>query len=435
VKRLVSLALAVSPLAGAELVTSATGGIAAVGGAGGHIASGDGIIAVDVMAGGRRCAVGYVAQVRAPDAPSITQRQTLDDDDDGRIDRIRMVTDRTLDNAFAGLTVTVAGYTVSGYAAGGAGNEFVVLLTEGAGGDTGIRPTVTISSNSSLVGGSWDARIPTDAGATPDDGAAPVLLTAAWSESDGDGVDAGDDLALGFSEVVNDGGLLVADLALPVANDALGDPPTITGDGTAVLHLALAGTPALTPGGTWSASASADGSPSGIRVATGTRITDDAGNPANTVPAAIDIGPTTSSIALVWSSGGTAAKPWALGTVTSGAAANSSASGLALGVRNAGDRSVAISVAVADSTPSGWEPAAGAGTNAFLAKSDLAPATPADPASYALTLANADAEMLALLRSGHSSGWGLYFQAPTALTVGGGIQQTIAITLTAQLAP
>ena len=88
-------------------------------------------------------------------APWITARETVDDDGDGQIDQIKITTDQALDDDFAGLTMTVAGYTVDSYVtnigAGGANdNVFYVKLQESGSADTEATPTVKVTANTTL---------------------------------------------------------------------------------------------------------------------------------------------------------------------------------------------------------------------------------------------------------------------------------------------
>ena len=47
--------------------------------------------------------------------PTITARETVDDDGDGQIDFIRITTDVDVNDDFGDLVMTVSGYTVTGY--------------------------------------------------------------------------------------------------------------------------------------------------------------------------------------------------------------------------------------------------------------------------------------------------------------------------------
>ena len=89
-------------------------------------------------------------------APAIAVRETIDSDADGQIDHIKITTDQALNDNFGDLTMTVSGYTVTGYVteigAGGVNdNVFYVQLTESGSPDTGVRPTVLVTANTLLT--------------------------------------------------------------------------------------------------------------------------------------------------------------------------------------------------------------------------------------------------------------------------------------------
>jgi hypothetical protein len=262
-----------------------------------------------------------------------------------------------------------------------------------------------------------------------------VLLSVLWTDGDGNGVDAGDTVLLTFSEDVNEtgGGLVPADLALPVANDAWGGF-SVAGSGDA-RTLTLSGSPFLTPGGVYSGAALGDGKPSGVDVVDGSHLRDAALNLLNTAGAVVDLGSASNTISIVWVSGGVAPKAWSLGTLGYGDEHNTSTDGIALALRNVGDGSIRMLAKTSDSSPSAWTPAASAGGNQFLVKADEAPLDPTESADYALTLSAGDQVLLPLIRSGQSGDLGLFFKSPTSITVGGGIQQTITVTLTAETPP
>ncbi|MEO1981222.1 MAG: DUF2341 domain-containing protein, partial [Fuerstiella sp.] len=93
----------------------------------------------------------FALNVAATTTPVITARETIDADGDGQIDQIRITTSEALDDDFTGLTITVTGYTVTGYSSDIANdNIFYVDLTEGGTADTGATPTVTVTANTSL---------------------------------------------------------------------------------------------------------------------------------------------------------------------------------------------------------------------------------------------------------------------------------------------
>lgn len=75
----------------------------------------------------------------APASPVITASQTVHMDADGQIDHIKVTMDENLDDDFSGLTMSVSGYTVTGYSTGSANdNIFYIDLTESGSADTGV---------------------------------------------------------------------------------------------------------------------------------------------------------------------------------------------------------------------------------------------------------------------------------------------------------
>ena len=111
-------------------------------------------------------------------APVITARETVDANADGQIDRIRFITDQALDDDFAGLTIDVDGYTVTGYSSDTPlDNIFYADLTQSGTPHTGATPTVTVTANTTLSNAGAE-NIPTDAGVAATDKAAPVILSA-----------------------------------------------------------------------------------------------------------------------------------------------------------------------------------------------------------------------------------------------------------------
>jgi autotransporter-associated beta strand protein len=225
--------------------------------------------------------------------PFVIARTTSDSDHDGHLDRIELVAGGPLTDDFSGLAVSVAGYTVVGYATGAAANDdrFEVLLQPQAGFDTGARPLVQVSANSSLatVGGTL-VQVETG-GTAPADGAPPVLVSAVWSGLGASGVAAGDPFTLTFSEPVATTGLVLGDLVLPVAGDTLGGGAASAipdQSGSRSVGFALPAGPAFTVAGTYAASALAAGSPSGIYLAVAAHVADLA-SPAN--PASVGSAP------------------------------------------------------------------------------------------------------------------------------------------------
>ena len=83
--------------------------------------------------------------------PVIIARETVDSNANGQIDQIKITTDQNLDDDFAGLTITVSGYPVTGYTSDIANDTiFYVNLTESGSPDTGATPTVTVTANTTL---------------------------------------------------------------------------------------------------------------------------------------------------------------------------------------------------------------------------------------------------------------------------------------------
>ena len=373
-------------------------------------------------------------------APTLTSRQTLDTNGNGRIDRIRLTFDRSLNDTFTGFMVAVTGYTVTGYVTGATANDAIIelQLTESGTQDTGVTPLVQITANTGLTDASGSGVIQVEGAATAaTDAAAPVLMSSAWTDGDANGVDAGDAITLTFSESVTVTGAVIADLGLPVSGDTLSTTTLANQSGT-TLSMTLAGSPLLTPGGAYGSGALTTGKPSGIFVANPLVVADAVGlNPATgNAASARDIGGS-NLLAIAWVTGSNP-KVWALGTTALGSAANTTAA-VDLALRNVGDSTANLTIAVAVSAPSGWAPAAvAAGTDQFLLKVDnagLPAADPTNPAAYELTLSTVGQSLISGLRSGLSTDFEFYLRTPTAITVGAGIQQTTTVTITAALPP
>ncbi len=75
---------------------------------------------------------------------------TEDKDGDGKIDRIRITCETSINNDFSGLQVAVTGYTVDHYEAGPYPTDFYVVLKELPTNDTGATPSWHIVTNTSL---------------------------------------------------------------------------------------------------------------------------------------------------------------------------------------------------------------------------------------------------------------------------------------------
>lgn len=378
--------------------------------------------------------------ISAP-APVITARETVDADGNGRIDAIRIVTDQPLSDNFAGLNITVGGYTLAGapYDTGGtAGDaEFFVRLVEQAlppfAGDTVATPAVTVVAGGGLG-------LSAGAGVAATDKAKPVLLKAEWINlGSADGVDAGDEIDLTFSEPVTTNNVvlsatpLASDLELPVSNDSW-DTSSLANQGpSALVAIALAGAPRLSPGGTYAPASLTAGSPSGIYVRDGTRILDQAAVPntalVQAVATAIDILPGAPAvIAVAWSDHSVAPLSWDLGEqdVAMTFTAATTVPPLILGVVNAGNVRSRFDAFVSPSSPSGWTASSSTGVDRFEMKMDAS--VPLDN-TFELDL-SAGTQVLAIgIYSGFARSFDLQFSTPTEITVGADVPQTIVVTV------
>jgi hypothetical protein len=376
--------------------------------------------------------------------PVITARQTQDLTGDGSIDNILVTTDLALNDTFTGLTATVAGYTVTGYAPGPFSNQFYIQFTQGGTPDTGTTPVVQITANTTLAASAGGQLMPVDgSGVVASDGAAPVLMSSSWTDGGSAGVSAGDTLSLTFSEPVTATSLGPADLGLPVLGDILSSTPAVSQSGSNTVTLTLAGTPQLCPGGTYSSSVLTAGAPSGIYIAVPSVITDAVGlSPVlGNSMSAVDIGPTTTLVAITWI-GATDPQTWALNAIPVGYVASSHGSSLDLQLANVGNCSVAITITSGTSGPSNsWSPAASAGVNEFLVKADnssnagTSGAGPLVASNYDVTVGSSATSLYSILLSGVSETFAIYFQAPLSITSGATSSQSIAIVLTAAVTP
>ena len=277
--------------------------------------------------------------------------------------------------------------------------------------------------------------------ATPTDKAKPVLIASTWTDGDANGVDAGDTIALTFSEAVTTSSMVVANFGLPVSGDSLATSTIANQAATTTVTVVLAGAPQLTPGGTYASGATTVGAASGVHLGSGANVSDAAANTGyvQSGASAVDLGPTTATaISIAWETGSDP-KLWAIGSVLAGTAHNTVATP-DLRVRNLSTGAVQLLVKTAASSPSGWTPAGAAGSNAFLMKCDhagtaSAGAGPTTAANYALTLTANNQIMHSLVYSGLLADFELYFAAPSTITIGGGRQQTITVTITAQVPP
>ena len=373
---------------------------------------------------------------------AITARETQDTKGNGYIGAVRMVANASLNGNFAGLQVAVAGYNVAGYSTGADDHEFLVLLTESGTHDTGATPGVKVVAPGNLGLGIVGSSETLSVDATPvtsTDKAKPVLVKA-WASQSAGGLEAGDKVYLQFSEAVTSNIALVADFALPVAWDTYGAGATVAtgqnGTDPTLVVITLGTNPQLTPGGLYSPGQLAASSPTGIYVEDGTRIADAAANTAlnQGVGAAVDLAPGLGSevVSICWADnpGDTQARSWSVGIAAPGATnVYSTVEANGLGVRNNGNvREKFTASCTRVSSPSGWTLASSAATDQFEVKADN---SGAPWGNYTLDFATGPKDIAVQKYSGQSQSFDLQFRLPTKLTTGGGIQQTVQVTIAA----
>jgi len=373
-------------------------------------------------------------------ALAITSRQTQDLNANGFLDHILVTTTQNLNNSFAGLMVTVAGYTVDHCAAGPSPTSFYIVLDEGGIPDTGATPAVQITANTSLAAYPGNQLLPTDVSpVTSTDEAPPVLMSSNWTDGGAGGVSAGDIVTLTFSEPVTTSGMVVSDLGLPVTSDSLSTTTISNQVDTTTITMTLAGTPRLTPGGIYSSGSLSAGEPTGINLADNSHIQDQVGLPGvvGSASSAVDLGPTTNLISINWVSGSDP-MTWALGAVSLGTIANTISSGLNLTIANVGNCNLNLTVTSAAGSPSNWLPGASAGLNTYMMLADSTGAStsaPSSPASYGLSLTTSQQSLVSGLLTGATTPFALYVQLPTTISSSAGVPQSVAITITANLPP
>ena len=374
----------------------------------------------------------------------ITARETVDADGDGLIDAIRMVSNYPLNDNFSGLTVTVAGYTVTGYDTGATANDttFFVRLTEQVlpiyTGDTGATPSVRVTANTTLkINGTGQLLGVDAAGVLSVDKAQPVLLKADWTKGGNSniGVASGDTVILTFSEPVKTIGTPASPyIGLPVTGDSW-DTSVIPAQATAAvtLSIVLSGSNInLTPGGTYAVANLTPGSPTGVFINNGTPITDVVNLTAlnQTFGTAVDLLPGTDFIGVVWSDGTITPKVWDLGyaDLSSTFTTLTSAPPLVLIPVNDGFSRELFSMQVSISSPSGWTAASAAGLNQFQMKADAS--IPLDGV-FELDLSTGPKTLAAAVYSGHSTQqFDLFFGTPSSIDIGVATPQTVTVTIT-----
>jgi fibronectin-binding autotransporter adhesin len=388
--------------------------------------------------GGRLYRITYTATtVTVTDvAPVVSARGTMDANGNGKLDRIRLTFDQNLNDDVSGLTVTVAGYTVTGFSTGTANDAIMdVLITELGSADTGAIPLVRITANTSLKDAAATTLVQVEgSGTAATDTAKPVLLSALYVDGGTNGVSGGDGdtVVLTFSENVTSAAMVVADLTLPVSGDTL-STSTIANKSTATptITVALAGTPLLSPGNTYASGTLGAGKPSGIYLSTATHLSDQATAPntglVGTVAAdAVDIGASpSSSVSIEWNdTHDTVNKIWTL----SGVALSTSYVSSTYTVHNIGYLTVALATTSSNSTSATttWTVQPAVGADQFTMKADAS--TPLD-AVYELTLSTSATTLAPFVRSGTTQDFKLQLSTPTTSSTAAA--QAITVTITA----
>jgi hypothetical protein len=252
-----------------------------------------------------------------------------------------------------------------------------------------------------------------------------VLVSATWTDGGTAGmVDAGDTVALTFSETVATTGMVFGDVGLPVTLDTLGGTAAtaIPNQSAATISFSLPATPQLSPGGIYASANLGDGKPTGVFLAAATHVADLAANAAVTgnAASAVDLAPAAGFIRIEWSDGTVAAKVWALGSIDTGLVYTSGT----YTIRNAGYSTVALGAVCSNSAAWTVQPAVGA--DQFTMQADAS--TPLD-GTYELTLSAVSTALAAYLRFTGLKDFALQFSAPSsALNT---TPQTVNVTITA----
>jgi hypothetical protein len=371
-------------------------------------------------------------------APVISSRETMDENGNGKLDRIRLTFDQNLDDNFSTITITVAGYTAGTPVTGAVANDAIieVPLTELGSADTGAIPLVRIVLNSSLKDSAGTTLVQGEniPGTAATDTAKPVLLSALYVDGGSNGVSGGDgdELVLTFSENVTSASMVVGDLTLPVSGDTL-STSTIANKSSATptITVALVGTPLLTPGNTYASGTLGAGKPSGIYLSTAANLRDQATAPntglVGTVAAdAVDIGASpSSSISIEWNdTHNTVDKTWTLGT----AALSTSYESSTYTVHNIGYSTVALATTSSNSTSATttWTVQSAVGADQFTMKADAS--TPLGDV-YDLILSTGATALAPYVRSGTTHAFQLQLSTPTTSSTAA--TQAITVTITA----
>ncbi|NBS70800.1 hypothetical protein EBT31_18130, partial [bacterium] len=146
--------------------------------------------------------------------PVLTSGSTQDTDNDGKIDAIVLSIDQDID----GLTVDASDFSVTGYtissASRTASGEITLVLTEGSSLDTDARPAVQVVGS---VDGASSGFL-TSGSITPADGAAPLVVSGAYKDTNADGTV--DRVEVLFSEPLSYGACEYSDFSFGGADGA-----------------------------------------------------------------------------------------------------------------------------------------------------------------------------------------------------------------------
>ncbi len=268
----------------------------------------------------------------------------------------------------------------------------------------------------------------------------PVLLSAKWIDglgSSNPGVDAGDTVVLTFSIPVKSTGALIGEIGLPVTGDTF-DTSVVVGNATAssTVTITLAGLPQLTPGGTYSPLATSAGVPTGVYIISGIHLKDTFGNFTYSYPtsaagtaAAVDLLPGGAGVLSVsWDDTTITPRIWDMGSIDLNDVVTASTNTpipVALNLVNTGTVRQQCTISCSASAPSGWVAGAAPSTDQFQMKADNSvPLT----GVFGLNLSTPQV-LTSMLYSGQYKAFDLRLTAPTALTKGAGVQQTITVTI------
>jgi hypothetical protein len=218
-------------------------------------------------------------------APVLRSATLGDEDSDGRIDVVELLFSEDIaDSSFIASHWTFNGNGGTSIDTGTSGNDNTVSVLYGTD-DLGIDTSVGGASIIFLYGTSAEDasgnKLAAIGNISETDGAAPVIISATYSDEGTSGVDAGDRITITFSEnLANISGVSSADIDLPVTDDDLGSGASFTLS-SGRLRITLGSSPTLKPSGTYNGTTSS-GSSSGINLVTnpsGT-IEDSSGNNA-----------------------------------------------------------------------------------------------------------------------------------------------------------